>query len=1053
MRRHLLIGIQLAAISTCLTASSARADITFLNNIRRSFRSPAGVAVSPTGDVFVTDLSGESVQRLNAEGGAIRNFFADSPRDVIVSPTFAQVPSGFSRPLFVVERDNNRIRRLSDTGTTQLDFGSLGSDAGQFNQPLGVGINLAGDVFVADTGNNRIQRFSADGVFQSTFGAAGSASGQFNAPSDVAVGPRGEIFVADRNNDRVQKFDDGGNFEFSLGGFDDPTSITVSTAGQLYVVDRDNHRVQRFGLDGAFQASFGSQGSGDGEFETPLGIAVGSTGLVYVADSENDRVPRFFDSDAWVMGRNEFINASTGPIDVGVGSPDLFSTELFRRVSLGTSYELDELKELVVGRNTRLAVDGTLTLSGGALITNTLQVEGLLHFQSGRLEIQQQGISLGGAGPFGDLLGVGANSIVRLGDALIVGAARDSRLSITNGGVVENTAGRIAAAADTVSSVVVDGFASRWTNSSALSVGETGRGGLSILDGGRVMASSASLGTTAGGEGTVLVAGFDSRLVISGDLAVAAAGDGLLSMERGGRVQNVSATIGSAAGVGTVVLEGPGSSWHSSGNMTVGGASSTGGSGLLSIGPFARTSIDQNLTIVDRGTVQVEGTLEADGTTDIQSGGLLRLRGGAIVGNDVSIQGGATFDIDGGHLTLVDDLQNAGEIQLTGGSAEINAARILNAGLMRGGGRFNATLENSTPGEIRLDVGDRIVGSGTANQNQGRISLQNAEIELTGSFENTATGFVNGRGTLRADGGIANRGLMTFSGGQTDVRGDFLNAGASALVLSTGGGTTTFFGPVSSQGGEIRVSIGSSVVFLGTFNAGTTGLGTSVVEGVLSPGNSPARVTFDGDLILTPRSRTILELGGVTAGDDYDQILVQGTVVLDGTAHLRTIDDYTGPAERGQIEEFLLLRSEGGRAGVFSSILYNDVPVTPLITLDDDTFRSHAGNGLFRTIDYSRQAFRLTEYLALAGDVDGDFSVTFPDFLILSTNFGGQGDWTAGDFDGNGFIQFSDFLLLSENFAKTATQMAAAVPEPSGLATVLCGALAVALCRGCQRKP
>jgi|GEM_PF-4737294 len=55
------------------------------------------------------------------------------------------------------------------------------------------------------------------------------------------------------------------------------------------------------------------------------------------------------------------------------------------------------------------------------------------------------------------------------------------------------------------------------------------------------------------------------------------------------------------------------------------------------------------------------------------------------------------------------------------------------------------------------------------------------------------------------------------------------------------------------------------------------------------------------------------------------------------------------------------------------------------------------------------------------GDVDGNGSVDFADFLVLSDNFGQEVDkaWADGDFDGNGVVDFTDFLALSVNFGTT----------------------------------
>ena len=66
----------------------------------------------------------------------------------------------------------------------------------------------------------------------------------------------------------------------------------------------------------------------------------------------------------------------------------------------------------------------------------------------------------------------------------------------------------------------------------------------------------------------------------------------------------------------------------------------------------------------------------------------------------------------------------------------------------------------------------------------------------------------------------------------------------------------------------------------------------------------------------------------------------------------------------------------------------------------------------------------------LAGDLDGDGSVAFPDFLVLSSNFGQSGvGYAGGDVDLDGTVAFSDFLTISANFGMAGAT--ASVPEPS----------------------
>jgi len=78
------------------------------------------------------------------------------------------------------------------------------------------------------------------------------------------------------------------------------------------------------------------------------------------------------------------------------------------------------------------------------------------------------------------------------------------------------------------------------------------------------------------------------------------------------------------------------------------------------------------------------------------------------------------------------------------------------------------------------------------------------------------------------------------------------------------------------------------------------------------------------------------------------------------------------------------------------------------------------------------------------GDLDGNGTVEFADFLVLSQNFGSEVDGhAAGDIDCNGTVEFADFLVLSQNFGTTVGG-AESVPEPSGLwlmsfAAMFCG--------------
>ncbi len=64
----------------------------------------------------------------------------------------------------------------------------------------------AGRVYVTDTGNKRVVVFDPDGEPITQFGSVGIDPGNFDEPVGIAVGKEGKVYVADTWNQRVQVF-------------------------------------------------------------------------------------------------------------------------------------------------------------------------------------------------------------------------------------------------------------------------------------------------------------------------------------------------------------------------------------------------------------------------------------------------------------------------------------------------------------------------------------------------------------------------------------------------------------------------------------------------------------------------------------------------------------------------------------------------------------------------------------------------------------------------------------------------------------------------------
>jgi DNA-binding beta-propeller fold protein YncE len=187
--------------------------------------------------------------------------------------------------------------------------GGKGTGPGQFDNPIGMAIDRAGNILISDMNNGRIQKFSPQGDFISSFGATGSADGEFGNPFGIAVDRYGNIYVIEAGNERIQKFKSDGTFialwkrtvdELDMHG---PRKAAIGPDDSLYVVDMGHARVIKFNFEGRQTAHWGENGTGDSQFRDMTSVAVDpKENKVYVTDPGNKRI-QIFDSNGKFLGQ------------------------------------------------------------------------------------------------------------------------------------------------------------------------------------------------------------------------------------------------------------------------------------------------------------------------------------------------------------------------------------------------------------------------------------------------------------------------------------------------------------------------------------------------------------------------------------------------------------------------------------------------------------------------------------------------------------------------------------------------------------------------------
>jgi tripartite motif-containing protein 71 len=265
------------------------------------FNYPANPAVDGSGDVWVTDLENDRVEKFSPQGGFIAAYGKAGSGELEFEGPAGMVINKSTGNVYIADLWNNRIEELSSSGAYVRAFGTTGP--GTLKEPTDVAIDGAGNIWVADRGNNRIVEFSSTGTYIAAYGKEGSGEDGFEHPVALAVSGT-DVYVADTSNHRIEELTTGGIYvrAFGIEGngsgeFWSPESIAIDAAGNLYVGDDSARHIEEFSSTGNYKATFGSPGTAEGQLSGPQGEAIDAAGDLYITDASNDRVEKWDNDD------------------------------------------------------------------------------------------------------------------------------------------------------------------------------------------------------------------------------------------------------------------------------------------------------------------------------------------------------------------------------------------------------------------------------------------------------------------------------------------------------------------------------------------------------------------------------------------------------------------------------------------------------------------------------------------------------------------------------------------------------------------------------------
>ncbi|MBT5530721.1 MAG: T9SS type A sorting domain-containing protein [Cytophagia bacterium] len=327
------------------------------NGTQAKFNSPHGITVGPNDEIYVADYENHVIRKISA--------YVDESTPQVVS-------------VFAGKYTVNTPNYKSYSGYAEGNSGTA-----QFNNPIDLEVDAAGNIYVSDHSNHVIRKINASGtvsLFAGQAGVTGKANGdattvaQFSSPTGLFQ-YNSLLYVLDYGNKQTRRIDGSTVSK-------EPTILTANYPMELVYKIEGSTKTFYFTegnmIKHAYSSPTGSgsslyagslfqSGSADGtltnaRFKTTKGLTFGPNGSMYIADMDNHTIRKItycpvINPVLTVIGELKFC----GDDSVKFIAPDGYATYLW---SSGES-----TKEIVV-KNTEI-INLTVSDNDGCMGTSS----------------------------------------------------------------------------------------------------------------------------------------------------------------------------------------------------------------------------------------------------------------------------------------------------------------------------------------------------------------------------------------------------------------------------------------------------------------------------------------------------------------------------------------------------------------------------------------------------------------------------------------------------------------------------------------------------------
>jgi sugar lactone lactonase YvrE len=370
---------------------------------KASLRRPNGVAIDPTGNLFISDTENNRIRKIDKNTGNIstvagdgKGQFSGDGGPAINARVFSPYGIIFDKDgnLFFVDHGNYRVRKIDKTSgliSTIAGNGFIGNSGdnglatnASFKSPTNVAVDSLGNIFISDPYDSKIRRvdgktgvittFAGNGTNGSTGDGGLAINAQLSQPSAMTVDSKGNLLITD--------YGSAPDYRNSIRMVNPTTGIistlvASTTTNQLYspvgvIVRKDdlyileNYRIRKISLStGTTTVIAGSSNSGyfgdggsalDARFKYPSSFVLDQAGNLFLADTRNNCIRKIAARISQTVSFDALIPRTVGdaPFDLmATASSDLPVSFTSSNVSVAT----------IGGKTVTILKPGTITIT------------------------------------------------------------------------------------------------------------------------------------------------------------------------------------------------------------------------------------------------------------------------------------------------------------------------------------------------------------------------------------------------------------------------------------------------------------------------------------------------------------------------------------------------------------------------------------------------------------------------------------------------------------------------------------------------------------------